>query len=54
LERDQKRRDRLHSIFHQLIEEGNKCITVMHFAMATQRLGEDAKQYLDAKAIEFD
>lgn len=45
--------DRLESIFYQLLEANNGQITLMRFAKETQLTGEQAKQYLDRKAKEF-
>lgn len=45
--------DRLKSIFFQLLMEDNGRISVMQFAKATQISKEEARQYLEEKAKEF-
>lgn len=45
--------DRLKSTFFQLLMEDNGRITVMQFAKATQISKEQARQYLEEKAKEF-
>lgn len=47
-------RDRLQSTFFALLEADNGYITVLRFAIETQLSGEEAKQFLDQKALEFD
>lgn len=47
-------RDRLQSIFYQLIQDGDGTITTLRFAAEAQLSGKEAKQYLDEKAKEFD
>lgn len=50
----QEIRDRLQSTFYRLIKEGDGNITVLSFAMEAKLTAEQAKQYLDEKAKEFD
>lgn len=51
----QKReRDRLQEIFYQLLQTHNGRIAVMPLAMAAGLSGEEARIFLDKKAIEFD
>lgn len=45
--------DRLKSTFYRLIEEKNGQITLLQFAKEAEITGEEAKQYLDTKAKEF-
>jgi hypothetical protein len=51
--RQKEARDRLQSIFYQLLKQGNGHITVLHLAMEAQLSAAAAKQYLDQKALEF-
>jgi len=46
-------RDRLDSTFYQMLKADNGRITVLQLAMEAQLSGEEAKQYLDQKAKEF-
>ena len=46
--------DRLLSAFYQLLQESNGQITVLDFATATELEAQEAKEYLDEKAKEFD
>lgn len=46
-------RDRLDSTFYQMLKADNGRITVLQLAMEAQLSGEQAKQYLDQKAKEF-
>jgi large subunit ribosomal protein L7/L12 len=46
-------RDRLDSTFYQMLKANNGRITVLQLAMEAQLSGEQAKQYLDQKAKEF-
>jgi hypothetical protein len=50
---EKEKRDRLQSAFFKLLEEGKGQITVLRFAKETHLPGEEAKQFLDAKAKEF-
>ncbi len=50
----QEVRDRLHSSFYRLIQQGNGQISLLRFAMETQLPTATAKHYLDEKAKEFD
>ncbi|WP_242021895.1 50S ribosomal protein L7/L12 [Microcoleus sp. FACHB-831] len=50
----QEIRDRVQSTFYRLIKEGDGNITVLNFAMEAKLTAEQAKQYLDEKAKEFD
>lgn len=52
-QRQKEQRDRLQAIFYRLLQQGNGSITVLELAMEAKLSGEDAKQYLDAKAREF-
>ncbi|HEY9902355.1 MAG TPA: hypothetical protein V6D43_08000 [Candidatus Sericytochromatia bacterium] len=45
--------ERLKSTFFRLLLEGNGCITVLQFARETKLSGEEARQFLDEKAKEF-
>ncbi|KOP25353.1 hypothetical protein AMR41_18330 [Hapalosiphon sp. MRB220] len=45
--------DRLQSTFYLLIEENSGTISVLSFAKQAEITGEEARQYLDAKAKEF-
>lgn len=45
--------DHLKSTFFRLLLEGNGRITVMQFARETKLSGEEARQFLDEKAKEF-
>lgn len=45
--------DRLDSTFYQILKADNGRITVLQLAMEAQLSGEQAKQYLDQKAKEF-
>jgi hypothetical protein len=53
-QQQQENRDRLQSTFYRLIQESNGQLTVLTFAMAAQLSAQEAKQYLDEKAKEFD
>jgi hypothetical protein len=46
-------RDRLDSTFYQMLKADNGRITILQLAMEAQLSGEQAKQYLDQKAKEF-
>ncbi|MBD2603123.1 hypothetical protein H6G81_00955 [Scytonema hofmannii FACHB-248] len=46
-------RDRLDSTFYQMLKADNGRITVLQLAMEAQLSGQEAKQYLDQKAKEF-
>jgi large subunit ribosomal protein L7/L12 len=46
--------DRLVSAFYRLLQQSNGQITVLDFAMATELPAQEAKEYLDEKAKEFD
>jgi hypothetical protein len=50
----QEERDRINSTFFRLIEAGNGRITILRFAQETKLSGEEARRFLDQKAIEFD
>ncbi|MBO0350524.1 hypothetical protein J0895_15755 [Phormidium pseudopriestleyi FRX01] len=50
---DKEESDRLQGIFFQMIRERNGQITVLHFAMETQLSANQAKQYLEEQAKEF-
>ncbi len=50
----QEKSDRLHSAFYRLLQESNGQITVLDFSMATELPAQEAKDYLDEKAKEFD
>lgn len=52
-QRQREERDRLQAIFYRLLQQGHGSITVLELAMEAKLSGEDAKQYLDAKAREF-
>lgn len=45
--------DRLQSTFYRLVEENSGTISVLSFAKQAEISGEEARQYLDAKAKEF-
>ncbi len=47
-------RDRLLSVFYQLVQTNQGTMSVMDFALAAELSGDRAKAYLDAKAREFD
>lgn len=49
-----EKHNRLQSAFYQLLQESNGQITVLDFAMATEVPAQEAKEYLDEKAKEFD
>jgi len=49
-----EKHNRLQSAFYRLLQESNGQITVLEFAMATELPAQEAKQYLDEKAKEFD
>jgi hypothetical protein len=54
--RAQRQRDRqihLQKIFYKLLPENDGKISILQFAIASQVSGEEAKQYLDIKAQEF-
>lgn len=50
----QQQRDRLRSIFFNLLQDSNGHITAIRFAMAAGLDGRVAKTYLDDRAREFD
>jgi hypothetical protein len=45
--------DRLRATFYRLIQEGNGQITVLRFAMEAELSGQEARNYLDQRAKEF-
>lgn len=45
--------DRLNATFYKMVKENNGQLTVLRFAIEAQLPGREAKQYLDAKAREF-
>ncbi|PLZ92446.1 hypothetical protein [Fischerella thermalis] len=45
--------DRLQSTFYHLVEENSGTISLLSFAKQAEISGEEARQYLDAKAKEF-
>lgn len=45
--------NRLKQTFFQLLQEGDGKVTVLRFAMETGLEGDEAKTYLDERAIEF-
>jgi large subunit ribosomal protein L7/L12 len=45
--------DRFNSTFFRLLSEGNGQITLLQFAKETQLSIEEARQFLDEKAQEF-
>lgn len=49
----QQQRDRLHALFFQQLLAHHGKITVIHFAMAANLSGSEARQFLDRKAVEF-
>ncbi len=51
--REQAERDRLNSMFFQLLEENQGQITVMRLAMHSHLSAEEAQIFLDEKAKEF-
>lgn len=51
---DKETSDRLRDKFYQLVKEGDGKLTTMRFAMAAQLSGEQAREYLDEQAKEFD
>lgn len=53
-QQQQEKRDRLQSTFYRLLQENNGQIAALDFAMATQLSAQEAKQYLDEQAKEFD
>lgn len=52
-QRHKETRERLQSTFFRLIEQDNGRITVLRFAKETHLSGEQAKQFLDERAKEF-
>jgi large subunit ribosomal protein L7/L12 len=53
-QRQNEGKNRLHSTFYRLLQEGNGKITVIRFALEAQLSAAVAQQYLDEKAKEFD
>jgi hypothetical protein len=55
LQKDHQKKisDRLRTTFYRLVKEGNGQITILRFAMEAELSGEEARQYLDQKAKEF-
>ncbi|MBW4604142.1 MAG: hypothetical protein KME29_32385 [Calothrix sp. FI2-JRJ7] len=47
------RKQRLHSVFYQLLNQNQGRITLMQFALEAQLTAGVAKQYLDEKAKDF-
>lgn len=45
---------RLQQTFFRLLQEDGGCITLLRFSMATGLSGDQAKAYLDQRALEFD
>lgn len=45
--------DRLQAVFYETIKENNGQIKLLNFAMEAKISGQEAKEYLDAKAKEF-
>jgi hypothetical protein len=45
--------DRLRTTFYRLIKEGNGQITILRFAMEAELSGQEARNYLDQRAKEF-
>ncbi|MBF1988015.1 hypothetical protein [Fischerella thermalis] len=45
--------DRLQSTFYHMVEENSGTISLLSFAKQAEISGEEARQYLDAKAKEF-
>lgn len=50
---DKETRDRLRSTFYRLVKENNGQLSVLYFAMEAQLSGEQARDYLDERAKEF-
>ncbi len=50
----QNERERIQSIFYQVIQDQNGKITVMRLAMETGLSVKKARKFLDEKAVEFD
>jgi large subunit ribosomal protein L7/L12 len=48
-----KRRERLQSIFYELLKQSKGQITALQFAMEAKLTGTEAKQFLDGQAREF-
>lgn len=48
-----KKRDRLQSIFYELLKQSKGQITALQFAMEAKLTGTEAKQFLDEQAREF-
>ncbi len=46
--------EQLREIFFRLLEENNGQVTVLQMSKAANLHGEEAKNYLDEKAVEFD
>lgn len=49
----QQTRDRLQSVFYQILQENNGRVTLLSFAMQSQLPAIAAKDYLDERAKEF-
>ncbi len=45
--------DRLRTTFYRLIQESNGQITILRFAMEAELSGQEARNYLDQRAKEF-
>jgi hypothetical protein len=45
--------DRVRSTFYRLVTEHNGQITILRFAMEAELSGQEARQYLDQRAKEF-
>lgn len=54
LEVEQLRRDRLNATFFRMITDADGAITPLQFSMATQLPGDEAKEFLDRRAKDFD
>ncbi len=54
IHRAQSETERIQQTFFHLLKENDGTITPLEFSMATQLPGAEAKQYLDARAKEFD
>jgi hypothetical protein len=50
---NQQMSDRLQSLFYQMLQENHGRVTVLSFAMQSQLPAVTAREYLDAKAKEF-
>lgn len=51
--REQDRRDRLASIFYQLLQTSNGRVTAIRLALEAGVSGKEAQEFLDEKAVEF-